>query len=79
MRRVCPDEKNKRHVRENSLTGQGDAVHRQLTGFHRANIGRKDYLLVLDDVVSAGVASSAVASEYLGTVLKVGGEGSRGN
>ena len=43
------------------------------------NIGWKDYLLVLDNVVSAGVASSAVASEYLGTVLKVGGEGSRGD
>jgi hypothetical protein len=37
------------------------------------------YLLVLDDVVSTGVACGAVASEDLGTVLKIGGEGSRGD
>jgi hypothetical protein len=38
-----------------------------------------DYLLVLDDVVSTGVACGAVASENLGTVLKIGGESCGGD
>jgi hypothetical protein len=39
----------------------------------------KHYLLVLDDVVSTSVASGTVACENLGTVLKIGGEGSGGD
>ena len=37
------------------------------------------YLLVLDNIVSAGVASSAVSGEYLGTILKISGECGRGD
>ena len=39
----------------------------------------QSHLLVLDDVVSTGVASGAVAGEHLGSVLEVSGEGSGGD
>ena len=37
------------------------------------------HLLVLDNVISAGVASSAVSGEDLSTVLKISGECGRGD
>ena len=37
------------------------------------------YLLVLDDIVSAGVACGTVACEYLSAVLKVSSEGCGGD
>ena len=37
------------------------------------------YLLVLNNVVSASVASSAVTGEHLSSILKIGGECGRGD
>ena len=52
-----------------------------LPNFATANreVDSRIYLLVLDNVVSAGVASSAVTGEHLSTILKVSGECGRGD
>ena len=50
----------------------------KLTTVNR-EIRSRMYLLVLDNVVSASVASSAVTGEHLSSILKISGECGRGN